>query len=120
MEIIGMIGKILFGILFLDAAKSHFQYKDANVAYTRMKGLPFAELQVVVSGILLIIAPILYIIGIWELAALTGIAIFLFLTCILFHNYWAVSDMQAKQIERMSFYKNMALLGATLVLISTL
>lgn len=120
MEIVGIIGKILFAALFLDAARSHFQFKDANVAYTRMKGLPFAEFLVVISGVVLFIAPILYVIGIAEMAALVSIAVFLSLTCILFHNYWVVADMNAKQQERMSFYKNLALLGATLALIASL
>jgi len=120
MEILAIVGKVLFGILFLDAGKSHFQYKDVNVAYARGKGLILPELNVVLSGLLLLIAPVLYILGIWEMAALISIATFLLLTCILFHNYWQVADMQSKQIERISFYKNLALAGAAIVLITTL
>jgi len=120
MEIIAIIGKVLFGALFLDAGRSHFQYKDVNVVYARSKGMPLAELGVVVSGLVLIVAPILFILGIWEMAALISLAVFLFLTCILFHNYWQINDPNAKQMDRISFFKNLSLLGMVLVLITTL
>ena len=120
MEILLMVGKVLAGLIFIDSGISHFRFKDANVAYARMKGLPAPEFGVVLSGLILVIAPILFVLGVAEVYALSVLAVFLFLTCIIFHRYWKEQDPNSKGLEKLAFYKNLSMLGLILVIISVM
>ena len=120
MEVLLIIGKILFGALFMGAGFNHFKNMTAMVGYAQYKNLPFAKTGVFLSGLLLIIAPILFLFSILEIVSLSGLGIFLAVTAILFHNYWTVEDPQTKMNEQISFNKNVALLGAILVMITLL
>lgn len=120
MEIVLLLGKILSGLIFIDSGISHFRFKDGNVAYARAKGLPLPELGVVASGLLLIIAPVLFVLGIAEIYALSALAVFLFLTSIIFHKYWKEQDSNSRGLEKMAFYKNLSMLGLVLVIISVM
>ena len=118
MEALLVLGKIFFAILFVDAGISHFRFKDQNVAYTRMKGIPLPELAVVSSGLVLVLAPIFFIMDLFVVQSLSLLAIFLATTCIFFHRYWKEINQQSRNLEKQAFQKNLALLGLVLVVIS--
>jgi uncharacterized membrane protein YphA (DoxX/SURF4 family) len=44
------------------------------------------------------------------------LAIFLLLSAFKMHDFWTVTDAQAKQSEMTSFMKNLALAGASLII----
>jgi uncharacterized membrane protein YphA (DoxX/SURF4 family) len=44
------------------------------------------------------------------------LAIFLILSAFKMHNFWTITDEQAKQAEMTSFMKNIALAGAALII----
>lgn len=118
MEILAVIGKILFAALLVDSGINHFRHKDANVAYTRSKGIALPELAVVATGIILVLAPIFYLFGLFETASLIAIAVFLLTASVTMHRYWSINDHNVRGQERLSFFKNMSLLGLVLVILS--
>jgi uncharacterized membrane protein YphA (DoxX/SURF4 family) len=120
MEILEIIGKILFGMLFVGSGISHFKNTSAMAGYARSKGLLFADLNVYLSGILLVVAPILYLFGIWETAMLISLAVFLTLTAFIFHPYWKENDPMTKMNEQIAFNKEVSLIGAILIVLSLL
>jgi putative oxidoreductase len=120
MEILETIGKILFGMLFVGSGIGHFKNTSAMAGYARSKGLLFADLNVYLSGILLVVAPILYIFGIWETAMLISLAVFLTLTAFIFHPYWKEKDPMTKMNEQIAFNKEVSLIGAILIVLSLL
>ena len=120
MEVLLLVGKILMGLLFVDSGISHFRYKDSNVAYARAKGLRLPELGVVASGIVLIVAPVLYIFGVAEVYAISALAAFLLITSLVFHRYWKETNPQSKSLEKLSFYKNISMFGMLLVILSVM
>ena len=120
MEILEIIGKILFSLLFIGSGINHFKNTSAMSAYARSKGLLFADLNVYLSGALLVVAPVLYIFGIWETAMLIALAVFLTLTAFIFHAYWKESDPMAKMNEQIAFNKEISLVGAILIVLSLL
>lgn len=117
-----IVGKILFSLLFVTSGVSHIVNRDAMAGYAQFKRWPAPMASVVVSGILLIIAPIVFIVGLGWLSyvALGFLGLFLLLTAIVFHNFWTVEDPQARMNEQVSFYKNISLLGATIVIATLL
>ena len=61
MEILLIIGKVLFGALFVGSGISHFKALDFMTNYATYKKIPFARFGVIVSGAAIIVAPILFV-----------------------------------------------------------
>jgi len=120
MEIIEIAGKVLFSLLFIGSGINHFKNTSAMARYSMSKGLKFAELNVYLSGVLLVIAPIALIFGVFETVALASLAVFLLLTAFIFHPYWKETDIMAKMNEQIAFNKEISLVGAILIIISLL
>lgn len=116
MDLIIVIGRILFGGFFLMSGINHFTKLEAMTGYAKYKKLPAAKLGVLISGLMLVIGGISIIFGYYaDLGALL-LAIFLVLAAIIFHNFWKETDATAKQNEMLGFMKDMALAGAALIL----
>jgi putative oxidoreductase len=120
MEIIEVVGKILFSLLFIGSGINHFKNTSSLSKYAMSKGLLFADLNVYLSGVLLIIAPVALIFGIFETLALASLALFLLLTAFIFHPYWKETDSMAKMNEQIAFNKEISIVGAILIIISLL
>ena len=116
MDLIIVIGRILFGGFFLMSGINHFTKLEAMTGYAKYKKLPAAKLGVLISGLMLVIGGISIILGYYaDLGALL-LAIFLVLAAVIFHNFWKETDVTAKQNEMLGFMKDMALAGAALIL----
>jgi putative oxidoreductase len=116
MDLIIVIGRILFGGFFLMSGINHFTKLEAMTGYAKYKKLPAAKLGVLISGLMLVIGGISIILGYYaDLGALL-LAIFLVLAAVVFHNFWKEADATAKQNEMLGFMKDMALAGAALIL----
>ena len=116
MDLIIVIGRILFGGSFLMSGINHFSKLEAMTGYAQFKKLPAAKLGVLISGLMLVIGGISIILGYFaDLGALL-LAIFLVLAAVIFHNFWKETDATAKQNEMLGFMKDIALAGAALIL----
>lgn len=120
MEILLIIGKVLFGTLFVSSGIGHLKNLEAMTGYAQYKKIPFAKAGVIVSGLVILIAPVLFLFGVLEVASLVALAVFLGATAVFFHNYWTIEDAQAKMNEQIAFNKNVSLLGAVLVILALL
>lgn len=118
MEIAFLIGRIVIGLYWLNGAVAHFTQAKAMVPYARMKGVPFAELVVPGTGVLLLIAAASILTGIYPVVAVSALAVFLIPVTLTMHNFWAVEGQTMKMNDLLMFTKNMALLGYTLVLLA--
>ena len=116
MDILVLIGRILFSVLFLTSAVGHLTQSKAMAEYAASKGVPVPQLSVVVSGVVLAVGALSVLFGVWaDLGALLLVA-FLVPTAALMHNFWSESDAQARQTEMIQFNKDIALAGAALML----
>ena len=116
MDLILVIGRILFGGFFLMSGINHFTKLEAMTGYAKYKKLPAAKLGVLISGLMLVIGGLSVILGYYaDLGALL-LAIFLVLAAVIFHNFWKETDATAKQNEMLGFMKDIALAGAALIL----
>lgn len=116
MDAILIIGRILFGALFVASGIGHFAKLEAMTGYAKYKKVPAAKLGVIVSGLMILIGGLYVALGIYaDLGALL-IALFLIPTSFLMHAFWKETDATAKQNETIGFFKNLSMAGAALII----
>lgn len=117
MDVLFLIGRILFGGLFIFAGlTAHLIGYRQGVQYARMYRVPLPELGVPLTGVMAVAGGLMVVLGLWgDLGALL-IAAFLLLITPLMHAFWRETDAQQKQMQMSNFTKNFALLGAGLAL----
>jgi uncharacterized membrane protein YphA (DoxX/SURF4 family) len=106
----------LFALLFITSGLAHFAKLEAMTGYAKYKKLPAAKFGVLISGLFFLLGGVYIAAGFWvDLGALM-LAVTLILAAIIFHNFWKEADATAKQNEQTSFFKNLSLAGAALIL----
>lgn len=118
MELAFLIGRIIIGLYWIYGAIAHFTQAKSMVPYARMKGVPFADIAVPGTGVLLLIAGLSILTGIYPVIAVATLALFLVPVTVMMHNFWTVEDQTMKMNDMVMFTKNLALLGYTLVLLA--
>ena len=116
MDIVLIIGRILFALIFVNSGIAHFAKLEAMAGYATYKKVPAAKLSVVVSGLMILVGGLYIAFGVYaDLGALL-IAIFLIPTAFLMHAFWKETDAAAKQNEMNNFFKNLSIAGAALII----
>lgn len=116
MDVVVLVGRILFALLFLGSAVGHLTQREMMTGYVASKKLPAAQLLVVGSGVLILVGALMVAVGVWpDLGALL-LAAFLLPTAFLMHGFWAETDPAARATEQTQFLKDVALAGAALVM----
>jgi putative oxidoreductase len=114
MDIVALIGRIVFALMFVSSGLNHFRHTDAMAGYAKFKKVPAAKLSVQLSGLLMLLGGLSVITGIWiDLGAIV-LAAMLVIMAVKMHDFWTVSDPQAKQPEMINFFKNISLAGGAL------
>lgn len=115
MDIIVLIGRILFAVLFLYSSLGHLTATDQLAGYAAGRGVPAAKAATLISGLFLLAGGLMVLLGIWaDLGALL-LVIFLLPTAYLMHGFWRDSG-DARMNEQVQFNKDLALAGASLML----
>jgi len=116
MDVVLVIGRVLFALLFINSGIAHLTKLEAMTGYAKYKKVPAAKLGVIVSGLMILIGGLYVALGIYaDLGALL-IALFLIPTSFLMHAFWKETDATAKQNESIGFFKNLAMAGAALII----
>lgn len=117
MDIVFLIGRILFVAIFVASALGHFTQTDYMAGYAASKGVPAAKLATLGSGVLLAVGALSVLLGVYgDLGALL-LAVFLVPTAFVMHTFWKESDPQAKAMTQIAFNKDISLAGAALAFI---
>jgi putative oxidoreductase len=108
------LGRLFFAFIFLTAAPHHFQ--SQTIAYAASQGVPLASIAVPFSGVLALLGGLSILLG--YKAKIGGWLIALFLVGVtpMLHNFWAVSDPMAHQMQMIMFFKNLSMLGGALLI----
>ncbi|MGW6690829.1 DoxX family membrane protein [Streptomyces sp. NPDC054961] len=120
MDVLVLVGRILFAVLFLASALNHLTQTKAMAGYAESRGVPAAAAAgaVVGSGLLLLAGGLMVALGLWaDLGALL-LAVFLFPTALIMHAFWKEGDGQARQMDMVHFMKDISLGGAALALMA--
>jgi uncharacterized membrane protein YphA (DoxX/SURF4 family) len=115
MEVVELIGRLLFAYMFVTAGVKHFRMREGMVAYSRATGAPRPEIGVPLSGAMIFVGGLLVALGLW--ADLGALLIFAFLVPVAYfmHGYWRHEDAQQRQGQKVHFEKNLTLAGAALL-----
>lgn len=116
MNTVLLIGRILFALVFVASGLSHLAKVEAMAGFAKFKKVPAAKLSVLVSGVLLIAGGLSIILGVYADLGALAIAVLLVLMALKMHDFWAVSDAQAKQTEMTNFMKNISMAGGALIM----
>lgn len=117
MEIAFLVGRIIVGLYWLMGAVNHFTQVKSMVPYAKMKNVPFAEIAVPGTGVLLLVAALSIITGFYPVIAVAALVVFLVPVTFMMHNFWTIEDPMAKMTDMIMFTKNMSMLGYTLILL---
>ncbi len=117
MEFLFLLGRVLFGGFFVMNGINHFIQKKALTQYAQSKHIPSPEVAVALSGAVLFVSGLSIVFGIFIPIALLGLIVFLFITSFTMHAFWKDTDAMTKMNNNINFMKNMALLGACLMML---
>ncbi len=114
-----VLGRILYGGFFVLGGLNHFQHLGMMSGFVGSKGVPAPKPSVIVSGLLIIVGGLSVILGYHVRIGLLCLVVFLVPVTLLMHNYWVETDMMQRINQRVNFQKNVALLGAALMMLMT-
>ena len=114
--VVSLLGRVLFGGFFLYNGVNHFVNLETMAGYAASKGVPSPSLAIALSGVLLLLGGLSILLGFWTRLGAWLLVLFLVPTSLLIHNFWALPDPQAASIEMTQFMKNLALIGASLMI----
>jgi putative oxidoreductase len=117
MDYLFLLGRILFGGFFLFNAYRHFTGVSSMGPYAASKGVPAPRMAILGSGLLLALGGSSILLGVKPKWGVLLLALFLVPVTFAMHNFWADQDQQTRQSNEIQFQKNLALLGASLMLL---
>jgi uncharacterized membrane protein YphA (DoxX/SURF4 family) len=112
-----LLGRILYGGFFIVGGINHFMHLGMMAGFSASKGVPAAKAAVVFSGLLIIVGGLSIVVGWCTPIGIACIVLFLLPVTSLMHAFWAETDPMQKMTQRVHFQKNVALLGAALMLL---
>jgi putative oxidoreductase len=114
MKYLPLIGRIIFSISFLMAGFTHFM--PQSIAYAASKGTPMPNVIVPASGILALTGGLSIVLGYKAKLGAWLLILFLIPVTFIMHNFWMVTDPMQQQIGMAFFIKNLAMIGAALLI----
>jgi uncharacterized membrane protein YphA (DoxX/SURF4 family) len=116
-EFVFLLGRILYGGFFVVAGINHFTHLGMMAGYVASKGVPAGRLAIIISGLLIIVGGICIIVGCRPELGVLCVLVFLVPVTFMMHAYWQETDPMQQINQRVNFQKNIALLGAALMLL---
>jgi putative oxidoreductase len=114
MKYVVPVGRMLFASIFLTSFAGHF---SANtIAYAAGAGVPAAGFLVPASGVLALIGGLSVLLGYRAKWGAWLLVAFLVPVTLAMHNFWAVKDPMAAQMQFVMFLKNLSILGGALLI----
>lgn len=114
MKYLVLLGRIFYTAIFFMAIPEDFTSKSA--AYAASHGVPLAPLAVPVAGMISFLGALSILVGFKARYGAWLIVIFLVPVTVMLHNFWAITDPAAAQMQEINFMKNLSMLGAALLI----
>jgi len=120
MEVLVLVGRILFAPLFLASGLGHLTRTPMMAAYAASRGVPksIAPAVVVGSGLLIVVGALMVLLGVWGDLGALFLTVFLVPTALIMHGPWGVTDAQDRMMEQTQLLKDLALAGASLMILA--
>jgi putative oxidoreductase len=114
MNYLVLLGRILYAAIFIMAAPGHFS--AGTIGYAASQGVPLASIAVPVSGLIALAGGLSILLGYRAKWGAWLIVLFLMPVTVMMHNFWAMTDPNAAQMQQIMFMKNLSMLGAALMI----
>ena len=116
MRALFVLGRTIFGGYFAWSGLNHFLEEKQLSQYASAKGVGAPDAAVTGSGALILAGGLSVMAGIKPRQGLAAIVAFLIPVSMQMHRFWDVQDPQQRMGETINFTKNMALVGAALMM----
>ena len=113
-----LFGRIILGGFFIYSGVNHFIKFGMMTQYAKMKGVPFPAVAQGVTGLMVLLGGLSIVFGIYPVAGIVLLVLFLVPVTFMMHNFWNLEDPQLRMTDKINFTKNLALLGAILMLLA--
>jgi uncharacterized membrane protein YphA (DoxX/SURF4 family) len=113
-----LVGRILLGGFYLMNALNHFTQAGNMSQEVASKGVPFPMLAVLGTGLLLLLAGLSILLGIYPRIGVLLLVIFFLPVTFMMHNFWSETDPMMRLNQMVHFMKNLALLGSSLMFLA--
>ncbi|HZR22811.1 MAG TPA: DoxX family protein [Vicinamibacterales bacterium] len=111
-----LLGRAIFGGYFLYNGINHFVNEEMMSQYAAAKGTAAPDAAVTTSGAMLVAGGLSVLAGLKPRHGLAAIIGFLIPVSLQMHRFWDEQDPQKRMAETINFTKNMALVGAALMM----
>lgn len=119
MDIILIIGRVLFALILLSSGLNHFKATEHLVGYANFKKVPAAKAAVLLSGVVLTLGGLSIVLGVAADLGALAVAVLLLAMAVKMHDFWT-ADEASKQAETINFFKNVSMAGAALVMFAAI
>lgn len=108
---------MLCGIFILDAVGSKIPNFDENLQRMRTTPMPYPQILLVGAVVCLISGSVAVMLGFKARFGAFLLLAFLFPATLFFHNFWALTDPRAREMQLHEFLKNISMAGALLLIL---
>jgi putative oxidoreductase len=114
MDFLVLFGRFLYSAIFIFSAPRHFT--ESSIQAAAAHGVPAAGLLVPLAGIIAFLGGLFVLIGYRAREGACLLLLYLAPVTLIMHGYWFIDDPVRADLERMQFLKNLALIGAALMI----
>ena len=118
MEITFLVGLIILGLYWLSNAYGHTKNHAGMANYAASKSILMPKVAVVGTGVLLLIGGLSMVTGYYPAVGIVVLVIFLLGVTFTMHTFWKETEPMMKMNQQIQFNKNLALLGALLMMVA--
>jgi putative oxidoreductase len=116
MRALFVLGRVIFGGYFAYNGVNHFLQQRTLSQYAGAKGVPAAEAAIPATGAMLLVGGASIMAGVKPRQGLAALIGFLIPVTLQIHRFWEEQDPSQRMNELVNFSKNLALVGAALML----
>lgn len=113
-----IVGRVLLGGFFIYNGINHFAKLHSLSSYANAKKIPFSKLAVSITGLMLIMGGLSILLNLYVIIGLWILILFMVVTTGAMHRFWNVDDPMHRMNDQVQFTKNLAIIGALLILLS--
>jgi putative oxidoreductase len=113
-----LVGRILVGCYYLQGAYHHFTALGPMSRAAAAHGVPAPEAAIIIAGLLLLVAGLSFLLGVYPRLGVGAIVLFLVPVTLIMHAFWADRNPMMRQNDIINFTKNIGLLGSSLMFLA--
>ena len=114
-DILLLIGRILLGGYFSFMGLSHFAKRAQYKSIAEMRKVPNPNVATLITGLMLFVGGLSLLLGVAVAWGIIILVAFLLMSTLLIHSFWK-DEGDLKQMQQMFFMRNLAFIGALLML----